>query len=265
MTSSALPFGSNFLSNIEYGRAGSTSLRLDVRLPAGKGPFPAVILVHGGGWIRGDRAWNMAPLFDPLTDAGFASFSISYRLATDFSQIGVAVDDVRQAMKFVREHAPEYDVDPARIALVGESAGAHLASLAALAEPKWVTAVVSLYSPNDLETLVRTSTAVPDKIRRAVESGGMAEPLLEYLRSLSPIQHVTSNAPPFLLIHGTSDSIVPFSQSEKMYERLRAAGVDSELIPVNGPGGHGMRYWTRTNPESHYLSQMLAWLHRKLG
>jgi alpha-L-fucosidase 2 len=264
MTSPVFPLDGKLVNNVEYGRAGSASLHMDVRLPAGNGPFPAAILVHGGGWIRGDRAWNMAPLFEPLTGAGIASFAISYRLASDFFQIGAAVDDVRHAVKFIREHAREYNVDPNRIALIGESAGAHLASLAALAEPKSVAAVVSLYSPNDLEHLARTSTAVPDQVRRAVESSGMAELILDHLRSLSPVQHVKPNAPPFLLIHGTSDSIVPYDQSERMQSRLRSAGVDVQLIPVKG-GAHGLRYWGRTGGQAEYLTQMLAWLHKKLS
>src|SRR3954454_15275098 len=108
------------LSDVEYGRVGDVSLRMDVRSPAGAGPFPALILVHGGGWVRGDRSWNMAPLFEPFTQAGFVTFSISYRLANDLFQFGAAIDDVQTAVHFVHDHAAQYRVDPNRIALVGE-------------------------------------------------------------------------------------------------------------------------------------------------
>src|SRR3954467_4411695 len=157
------------LSDVEYGRVDQASLRMDVRTPPGQGPFAALILVHGGGWVRGDRTWNMAPLFEPLAYAGFATFSISYRLATDFFQFGAAIDDVRLAVRHVRENAARYNIDPHRIALVGESAGGHLAAMAALLDPGSVQAVVGLYTPVDLELLARTSPVVPEQIRNALE------------------------------------------------------------------------------------------------
>ena len=108
------------------------SLHLDASIPAGDGPFPAAILVHGGGWVRGDRRMEVQPLFQPLSDARIAWFSISYRLATDPLLFGAAVNDVESAVRFVKAHAAEYRVDPARLALIGESAGGQLAAMAAL-------------------------------------------------------------------------------------------------------------------------------------
>src|SRR5579875_841849 len=129
MLSTSLPAGPAGLHrDIEYGRAGDVSLRMDAHVPTGKGPFPAIVIVHGGGWIAGDRETNVEPLFQPLSNAGFAWFTISYRLAKDASVFGAAVEDVEQAVLYVREHAAEYNIDPDRIALIGESAGAQLAS-----------------------------------------------------------------------------------------------------------------------------------------
>ena len=108
------------LTDVEYGRADGISLRMDAQIPPGPGPSPAVILVHGGGWVGGSRTWNVSPLFEPLNQAGFAWFSISYRLAKDFFHFGVAVADVRHAVHHVRSHASEYNIDPARIALLGD-------------------------------------------------------------------------------------------------------------------------------------------------
>jgi alpha-L-fucosidase 2 len=247
--------------DVEYSRPDGQSLRLDATTPEGKGPFPAVILVHGGGWIRGDREFNVAPLFDPLSQAGFAWFSISYRLATDFLNLGAAVDDVADAMKFVRKNAAEFNIDPNRIVLLGESAGAHLASLAAMRDPKAVAAVVALYSPSDLETLAKTSNAVPSQVREAVRASGFGDLILSHLRSLSPIQHVRAGLPPFLLIHGTADTLVPYEQSVRMLERLKAAGVPAELVTVER-GGHGLRAWERSAPLASYRKQMVAWLLR---
>lgn len=251
------------LKDIEYGEVNGRSLRLDAGIPDGKGPHPAAILVHGGGWMRGDRVWNMEPLFPVLADAGIAWFSISYRLASDFMNIGSAVADVRQATRYVRENATKYGIDPQRLALIGESAGAHLSSLAAFEDPKQVAAVVALYGPADLELLAKTSPVVPPQIRSAVEASGFAELLLGHLRSLSPVQHVRSDAPPFLLIHGTADHIVPFEQSVEFQNTLRAAGAVCDLISVPG-GGHGMRYWN--NPaQTRYRADLVAWLHHRLA
>ena len=252
------------LSNVEYGRAEDQILRFDAHIPSGEGPHPAVILVHGGAWVRGDRAWNVQPLFKPLTEAGIAWFSISYRFASDFLGIGDAVDDVHAAVAHVRSHAADYRIDPARIALIGESAGAHLAAMAALAQPNAVAAVVSLYGPNDLELLATTSPAIPAHVRNALENTGFAEMLLGYVRSISPIRHVRSDAPPFLLIHGTADLLVPFEQSVKMRECMLAAGAQCELVTIQG-GGHGMRGWEQSPVHSNYSQTLVDWLERKLA
>src|SRR5438270_8979650 len=109
--------------DIEYARSGDVRLALDSAIPETPGPHPAVIVVHGGAWVRGDRRTDVAPLLQPLSDAGFAWFSISYRLMSDITQFGTAVEDVEAAIRFVKSHAAEYRIDPDRIALVGESAG----------------------------------------------------------------------------------------------------------------------------------------------
>src|SRR6202035_311701 len=82
----AVAAGGEFRSDVEYGRAGKSSLRLDAQIPDGPGPFPAAILVHGGGWVAGDRTSNVQPLFEPLSDAGFVWFSVSYRLAGEVAR-----------------------------------------------------------------------------------------------------------------------------------------------------------------------------------
>ena len=94
--------------DIEYARAGNAGLALDAGIPQTAEPCPAVIVVHGGGWVRGDRATDVAPLLQPLSDAGFAWFSISYRLMNDVTQFGAGVEDVEAAIRFVKTHAAEY-------------------------------------------------------------------------------------------------------------------------------------------------------------
>src|SRR6266540_3305895 len=112
-------------SDIEFAVKGDVRLTLDAYVPDGRGPFPAVIVVHGGGFTRGDKQTFVKPLFDPLTKAGFAWFTINYRLAPAY-RFPAATDDVARAIEYVKSHAKQYNVDKKRIALMGESAGGHL-------------------------------------------------------------------------------------------------------------------------------------------
>ena len=120
-------------TDIEFAKAGDVSLTLDAFVPEGAGPFPTCILVHGGGFTKGDKTSFIKPLFEPLSKAGFAWFTINYRLAPAH-RWPACLDDVETAIRWVRTHAKEYKVDPARIALIGESAGGHLVALLATDE-----------------------------------------------------------------------------------------------------------------------------------
>jgi acetyl esterase len=250
------------VNDVEY----TPGLQLDAEIPAGRGPFPAAIVVHGGGWVRGDRRIDVAPLFGTLASAGIAWFSIDYRLATGYAQFGSAVSDVQAAIRFVKAHAAEYRVDPARIALIGESAGGQLAVSAALADAPdlRVKAVVALYAPTDLVSLARTSAAVPQWIRDSVQGTPFEALVVARLKELSPIEHVHAGMPPLLLIHGTADRLVPFEQSRAMCERVRAAGGECQLYTVKG-GGHGLRWWEGSPAlAAGYKQEMVRWLTQKL-
>ena len=260
---SAPLFSAPVQRNIEYGRVGAVPLLLDACRPDGDGPFPAIIIVHGGGWIGGHREHSVQPLFEPLAKAGFAWFSISYRLATNLMQFGVAVQDVQTAIDHVRANARAYNIDPDRIAILGESAGAHLASLAVERSPKNVAAIVALYPPSDLVSLIQNARAIPDSIRQAVKAVGMEQMILSYLREMSPIEHIKPGLPPFLLVHGTLDGVVPYDQSMQMLSRLRGSGVEAELITVDG-GGHGLRGWEMSPSLSVYRSKVIDWLRVQL-
>ena len=137
---------------VEFAKPDGHSLLLDLHIPDGPGPFPAAILVHGGGFDGGNRATNMAPTFLPLADAGFAWFSIDYRMAPDF-RFPQAKEDMDTAIKWVKANAKTYKVDVSKIVISGESAGGFLVNYAAAhetAETK-VAAVVDFYGPADYE------------------------------------------------------------------------------------------------------------------
>src|SRR5258708_17420245 len=119
---------SGTIPDATFTKPGDQALTLDAYVPEGDGPFPAAILVHGGGFTRGDKQTYVKPLFDALTEASFAWFTINYRLSPKF-KYPAAVDDVEAAIRYVKSHAAQYKVDPTRIALIGESAGGHLVSM----------------------------------------------------------------------------------------------------------------------------------------
>lgn len=255
-------------TDIEYGRAGGEALLLDACVPDGAGPFPAVLLVHGGAWTSGDKSGGpkkafIAPLHAPLSQAGFAWFSINYRLAPKH-RYPAAVEDVETAVRWLRSHAAEFRVDPRRIALAGESAGAHLVALAAVrpdSEASRTAAIIPFYGPFDLPARVQPGQSLGSMAAFfGVESA--TPEALRLLAEASPALHVRPGLPPFLLVHGTADTRVPYAQSTGMQAKLRQAGVPCDLITVPG-GPHGMGGWKKLG--SDYQDQVVAWLRRTLA
>ncbi len=255
-------------NDIEYTVAGGQSLKLDAFVPEGKGPFPTAILVHGGGWRNGNKQIYITPLFKPLSEAGFTWFSIDYRLAPT-NHYPAAVDDVVTAVRWVKEHAGEYKVDVKRIALIGESAGGHLVALvgARYGRKLGLTAVVPFYTPCDLEEMTlgaekkeRAGTALSAFLGVSTIDE-QARPLL---KEASPITYVSKDMPPFLLIHGNKDPLVPFNQSVMMRDRMKAAGASCDLYTVEG-GSHGMGGWEKDPHMRGYKAELLRWLKEKLS
>lgn len=264
-------------SAVEYAHPGGKQLFLDLHVPDGPGPFPAAILVHGGGFDQGTRLTNVRPLFQPLADAGFAWFSIDYRLAPEF-HFPQAIEDVNTAIVWVKAHASEYHLDVSKIALIGESAGGLLVNYAGTHQTPQtrVAAVVDFYGPVDYAQLAQARRDHPERFnmatinRHAANGGGIrffeVEQLnaagLAKLRSLAPIAAVRSRMPPFLCIHGNKDDQVSFEQSVEMCDAMRKVDVPCKLITVEG-GGHGMSSW-RAPEMQHWKPEMIAWLQRTL-
>jgi acetyl esterase len=266
MSAATSAWSAQTLHDVEYARPAGVSLRMDASLPEADHPAPAIVIVHGGAWVAGDRKRNVEPLFEPLAAAGYAWFSISYRLATNVMQVGAGVDDIQSAVRFIKAHAGEYNIDPARVALVGESAGGQLAAMAALRadSDSAVRAVVALYAPSDLVSLAKNSTFIPPALRDSVRGTVFENLLMAGLGQLSPVNNVRRDMPPFLFIHGTADALVPFGQSTDMCERMRAVGASCEVYPVKG-GGHGMRWWeSQGTLAAGYKRKMVEWLRLQL-
>lgn len=153
---SLLAAGMEVRNDIEYSNVSGEVLKLDAHIPDGPGPFAAVILVHGGGWSNGTKQANfIKPLFPVLDESGLAWFSIDYRLTPKYAHPAQA-EDVEQAIRFVKENANQFRVDPNRLALMGESAGGHLVALVGVHHKPdtGVAAVVPFYGAFDLEAIL---------------------------------------------------------------------------------------------------------------
>jgi alpha-L-fucosidase 2 len=265
-------------TGVEYGKPDGHPLLLDLHVPDGPGPFPAAILVHGGGFDGGSRATNMSPLFQPLADAGFAWFSIDYRMAPEF-RFPQAREDVDAAIRWVKANAATYHVDPRKIVLAGESAGGFLVNYAGTHEtPETrVAAVVDIYGPADYEKIARQRQAYPARFNMTSISAhqakggsiwffgaqGYDDASFAILRGISPLHAVHKGMAPFLAIHGTRDDQVPYEQSTMLCDAMHGVGARCDIITVEA-AGHGMGGWKDAD-QQHYKPEMIAWLRQVLA
>lgn len=223
--------------DVTYCEIDGQELKMDVHYPSSGGPWPCMIFVHGGGWSEGEG--DKAPLAVIPTDAGILVVSINYRTYPAY-HFPAMIEDVKCAIRMLRANAAEYNLDPERIALVGHSAGAHLAALAGLADDcaGWdtgsyleqssrVQAVVMLSGPSDLTCSF--SAWVTDLIGNVFGADR---------RAGSPVTYVRQDAPPFLIIHGEADDVIPAEQAHLLHNALINVGVQSQLVIVQN-AGHG--------------------------
>lgn len=251
-------------SNVEFARPDGKPLLLDASIPEGKGPFPAVIIVHGGSWKNGNKTTYINPLKPLLSQAGYAWFSIDYRLAPAYT-FPANVNDVESAVKWVKAHARKYHVDKKRLALIGESAGGHLvAMVGAQNKPETrVAAVVDFYGPNNLALLPQFLKAPPDGVRELLNITEWNDRSKKLLDEASPQAYVQKGIPPFLFIHGTADTLVPPTFSPMMCDAMKKVGGECEVVTVPG-GVHGMENWEGKPGQTEWKPVMTGWLDKAL-
>lgn len=239
--------------DIVYGEPGGTKLLMDIYRPDTPGPHPAIILVHGGGWLGGSKEGYLAtgPM---LARNGYVACAINYRLAPQFPY-PAAFDDCQRAVRWIRAHASEYGVNPKRVGAMGDSAGGHLVGLIGVrgdtrdnsdralsrfsSRPE---AVVGYYGAYELVRMWKIEMAHKPL---TAWLGGPPEGHEKVYRETSPVSMVSRKSPPFLIIHGNKDMVNPEEQSYLFHEALRKKGVDSTLLIVEGVG-HG---WPADSPQ----------------
>ncbi|HEY2982242.1 MAG TPA: alpha/beta hydrolase [Anaerolineales bacterium] len=251
---------SNF-QDIAYAAASSAEL-LDLYVPAGSGPFPVVLYVHGGGFRMGDKILPVRRgIAARLLAAGYALASINYRLSGE-ATFPAQIQDAKAAVRWLRAHASEYDLDPDRIAAWGDSAGANLVSLLGTScgapelegaelgnaeQSSCVQLVVDFYGPIDFVQMDEqfAGTLCPqthDKPNSAESAyvGGPIQENRDLVQAANPITYITPDDPPFFIEHGTLDCTVPFQQSQLLYDALTLVlGADNVKLTLLEGADHG--------------------------
>lgn len=247
-----LPPGTIIQRDLPYSTAGHPRQKLDLYLPPAPAPLPLIIWVHGGAWRQGDKA-NGPPLEYLAT--GYALASVNYRLS-QHARFPAQIEDCKAAVRWLRAHAQQYGLHPDRFGAWGPSAGGHLVALLGttghlhsfdvgdhLDVPGDLQAVVDFFGPTDFLQMDahRLPGGMLHNTADSPESQLVGGPIRSHpglVARANPISYVNASAPPFLIVHGDHDPLVPHHQSELLATALRQAGVPVTCYTVKG-GGHG--------------------------
>jgi len=230
-----IPEGVVVERDVEYGTGGERPLRMHLISPKEKPatPLPVLVWVHGGGWSGGNRDSGLGRSV-PMAAQGYFCASIEYRLSGE-ATFPAQIEDCKCAIRYLRAHHEKYGIDPERIGVWGSSAGGHLVALlgtsAGVKELEgtggWqdfsseVQAVCDLCGPSDFLFWGEDSHPA---VRMLL--GGTVAEKKDLARLASPVTHVQKKCPPFLIIHGDQDKVVPYQQGEALQKALKAEGVD---------------------------------------
>ncbi len=229
-------------TDVVYGKVGERELKLDLARPAeGKGPFPVVVCVHGGGWRMGNKK-DLRSWIELLAERGYVAASVGYRLAPDHV-FPAQIEDCKTAVRFLRKHAESFQIDKDRFAALGYSAGGHLVCLLGLTdstagfegtehagESSKVQCVVDYFGPTDLPGFAKDESAQRSMLGPLIGAKFGEKP--EAHEKASPVKYVAKGAPPFLIFHGTKDWIVPIEQSRLLANKLKDVSVPTKLVEV---------------------------------
>lgn len=232
---------------VTYSKIDDVELQLDIASPKeGKGPYPTIVFIHGGGWSLGHRK-TFRTAIQTAARRGYVGATISYRLTEPdpVTNLGkhpfpAQIQDCKCAIRWLRSMADKYHIDKDRIGATGNSAGGHLSLLIGMAaheksfeddripdQPSTVKAVVNYYGPTELVSEYNEA----EKVREFLVPlcNGTPETVAEIYKLASPLNYVTKQLPPILTLHGEEDKLVPLSQAQKLDEALKKAGAHHEL------------------------------------
>jgi len=222
--------GCQVTRNVVYVERSDEVLHADIYQPDGEGPFPAVLCVHGGAWVVGSKNY-VGVIAELLAHHGYTAVAVDYRLAPRY-RFPAQIEDCRQAVTWMRQHAEPYKIDTDRLAAWGYSAGGHLVLLLGL-EKAGLKAVVAGGAPCDFREMP------PDSLQLAFWLGGSRRQFPEVYRAASPAAMVSRDAPPIFFYHGEKDSLVRIDQPTAMVRFLKQAGANGEMYVVPQAGHVG--------------------------
>jgi len=257
-TTAAVPDTLEAKLDLPYADNDNPRQQLDLYLPKKRTsdkPLPVIVFIHGGGWKAGDRKSGMRNVAPYVASGDFAGVSVGYRL-TNEAQWPAQIHDCKAAIRWIRGHAKEFNLDAEHIGVWGSSAGGHLVSIVGTSGDvpalegrlgsyttlsSRVQAVVNYYGPENFITMVTQPSTVDRTVPgypEAVLIGGRVQDMTDAAKNASPVTYISKDDPPFLTAHGTKDPLVPFAQAKELEEKLQAVGVSSTLITMKD-GGHG--------------------------
>ncbi|MCR9202097.1 MAG: alpha/beta hydrolase [Planctomycetaceae bacterium] len=252
-----LPKSVQLTANIPYADTENSRQQLDLLLPTERErkKLPVIVFVHGGAWRGGDRRAGHRRLADYVASGQYAGVSVGYRL-TDQAHWPAQIHDCKAAIRWIRAHAQEYQLDADHIGVSGSSAGGHLVAMLGVSgntdkldgtlgshrqQSSSVACVIDEYGPSDLLAMKDYPSRMNHDEPASPEGrlvGGRVSDHPQTARSASPVTWVSAESPPFLIVHGDKDPLVPFNQSERLQSALKQAGGEVSLITVQ-EGGHG--------------------------
>jgi acetyl esterase/lipase len=252
------PKGTTIYENVPYANDTLKKHLLDIYLPPVKKlSYPLIVWIHGGAWMMNDKYADMGYMTNTIKafmDNGYAVASIDYRHSTT-AIFPAQIQDCNQAIEFLYENSAQYNIDNSRIALIGFSAGGHLASLLGLSnnnhvksfyhdgkKPNFkISLVLDFYGPSDFSTLKGNDSKDP-KNPITLLLGGVVSDRPDLSKEASPVTYIDRKDPPFLIVQGEKDESVNPDQSISLSARLKSAGVKNELIIVPGAPHYGVMF-----------------------
>ena len=255
-----LPKGVKKTSNIDYAGTGKARQKLDLYHPEGleEGEkLPLVCWFHGGGWAVGDKSY-VGKILPFITSDEYICASIGFRLSNEVQWPG-QLHDCKAAIRFLRANAEKYQIDPERIVVVGSSSGGHIAMMVGLCndDPKLegsvggaldqgstINCVINFFGPSDLIKISeRFKLFNLDSITNPVEKliGGPLPDYNKQTKAASPLNQVSKDDCPVMIVHGTDDPFVPFEQSVELNKKLKQEGVETQFVTIKR-GGHGQNF-----------------------
>jgi acetyl esterase/lipase len=248
--------------DVTYCAPDGRAQKLDIYYPSSGGPWPLFLYVHGGGWSEGDKAEGEG--WRGLNEQGILVASVNYRLAAE-GKFPVMIEDVQCAVRYLRAHSADYNMDPNRVVATGASAGGHLVALlgtadetAAWDQSEYADQSSRVQGVITMAGLFDFTVNLPSGTNSAIyyAFGGLAGDGSPEMAAASPVTYISADDPPFLILHGDADGVVPVAQSEILYERLTAVGVPATLVIVQN-GNHSLG-GANASPTQAEINEIIA-------